>query len=277
MKFWGDSVSQCPEWVELLVIAWRSGTLLDEDPGRLLERLEATAAGSAEVPDLPSEEPGVREIAAERLRELRESADARARYGALLRDFWGALEPFWRSTGRRVAGEMAAELRRKLRECDDLRAVLPSSSFVRKERYAPLIAASMERGQLVLVPLAMALEGKLMYALPDLVVIGHGPEADRTLSREREQAAAAAARLKVLADPTRNAILGRILHHPTSITDLASMLDLSQPTVSVHVKMLREAGLVKAEKSGASTLYSAERATIERFVTSALSGLTGLS
>ena len=100
----------------------------------------------------------------------------------------------------------------------------------------------------------------------DTLLISFGPEAGSKAKRRREQAEAAAGRFKVLSDPTRVAILSRVLQMPTSITDLALYFDLSQPTVSVHMKMLREAGLLESTRSGAQTLYTASPEHVRDFV-----------
>ena len=61
-------------------------------------------------------------------------------------------------------------------------------------------------------------------------------------------AAAAAARLDrtfaALADPTRRAILARLAAGEASVMELAKPFDLSQPTISKHIKVLERAGLV---------------------------------
>jgi DNA-binding transcriptional ArsR family regulator len=47
-----------------------------------------------------------------------------------------------------------------------------------------------------------------------------------------------------LADPTRRAILARLVSGPASVTELAAPFDMSLPAVSKHLKMLERAGLV---------------------------------
>jgi DNA-binding transcriptional ArsR family regulator len=47
-----------------------------------------------------------------------------------------------------------------------------------------------------------------------------------------------------LADPTRRAILARLTHGPATINELAEPFDMTLPSVSRHVKVLEEAGLV---------------------------------
>jgi ArsR family transcriptional regulator len=56
--------------------------------------------------------------------------------------------------------------------------------------------------------------------------------------------------LRALADPTRLAIFDYLKSGPVAMRDIAQAFSLSQPTVSVHIKRLREAGLVTAERHG---------------------------
>jgi ArsR family transcriptional regulator len=72
-----------------------------------------------------------------------------------------------------------------------------------------------------------------------------------------------AGHFKLVADPTRVLMLCLLLRHDLSVSDLASMLDLSQPTVSAHMKQLREAGLLDSRKVGTATLYRASRERVE--------------
>ncbi|UYN98968.1 MAG: winged helix-turn-helix transcriptional regulator [Devosia sp.] len=52
-----------------------------------------------------------------------------------------------------------------------------------------------------------------------------------------------------LADPTRRAILARLLDGPASINQLAEPFAMTLPTVSRHIKVLADAGLVEKEKA----------------------------
>jgi len=58
-----------------------------------------------------------------------------------------------------------------------------------------------------------------------------------------------------LADPTRILILYSLAEHPHYVTELAESLDIKQPTVSHHLKVLRERGLVTAVREGNSVRY----------------------
>jgi len=58
-----------------------------------------------------------------------------------------------------------------------------------------------------------------------------------------------------LADPTRIVILYELFESPRYVTQLAESLNLSQPLVSRHLKVLRERGMVLATRTGSSVEY----------------------
>ncbi|MCV9994399.1 metalloregulator ArsR/SmtB family transcription factor [Paeniglutamicibacter sp. ZC-3] len=73
------------------------------------------------------------------------------------------------------------------------------------------------------------------------------------------EAEALAARFKALADPNRLRILSIVSSSPeaeTCVCDLSEPLGLGQPTVSHHLKVMVEAGLLNREKRGVWAYYS---------------------
>ncbi len=52
------------------------------------------------------------------------------------------------------------------------------------------------------------------------------------------------ATLAALADPTRRAILARLAQGEASVTELVRPFDISQPSISKHLKVLERAGLI---------------------------------
>jgi ArsR family transcriptional regulator len=59
-----------------------------------------------------------------------------------------------------------------------------------------------------------------------------------------------------LADPKRILILYALSEKPCNVNELAANLGLNQPMVSRHLKVLRERGMVQANRTGASVEYS---------------------
>lgn len=60
-----------------------------------------------------------------------------------------------------------------------------------------------------------------------------------------------------LADPTRREILARVAERPRSVTELASGLPVSRPAVSQHLRVLRDAELVRVRAVGTRRIYTA--------------------
>jgi DNA-binding transcriptional ArsR family regulator len=59
----------------------------------------------------------------------------------------------------------------------------------------------------------------------------------------------------VLAEPTRRRILDLLLHDERPVNELVSTLKVSQPGVSKHLRVLREAGLVEVRTDAQRRLY----------------------
>jgi DNA-binding transcriptional ArsR family regulator len=83
--------------------------------------------------------------------------------------------------------------------------------------------------------------------------------------------------LDALGDPTRRAIFEQIGEGPSAVVDLADRLPVSRPAVSQHLKILKEAGLVRDVQVGTRRVYSLDpdgvaglRDYLERFWNTAL-------
>ena len=71
-----------------------------------------------------------------------------------------------------------------------------------------------------------------------------------------QAAAELADRFRALADPTRVAIVNRLSGaDELCVCDLTAAFDLSQPTISHHLRILRAAGLVEATRRGTWAYY----------------------
>jgi ArsR family transcriptional regulator len=76
----------------------------------------------------------------------------------------------------------------------------------------------------------------------------------------RAQAEQVAPLLKALADPVRLRLMSLVASHPggeACVCDLNEAFDLSQPTISHHLKVLHEAGLLDRDKRGVWVYYRA--------------------
>jgi ArsR family transcriptional regulator, arsenate/arsenite/antimonite-responsive transcriptional repressor len=72
--------------------------------------------------------------------------------------------------------------------------------------------------------------------------------------------------LQAAADPTRLAILRQLSEEiEVCACDFTACCDVSQPTVSHHLKVLREAGWIEAERRGSWVWYSLRPRAAARF------------
>jgi ArsR family transcriptional regulator len=104
-----------------------------------------------------------------------------------------------------------------------------------------------------------------MKSIAVLPTICCGPETETLTVAERDQLAA---RFKALADPTRVAIINSLsAADEVCVCNLTETFALSQPTISHHLKILREAGLVESSRRGTWAYY--------RLVPEAIAALRG--
>jgi DNA-binding transcriptional ArsR family regulator len=64
--------------------------------------------------------------------------------------------------------------------------------------------------------------------------------------------------LAVLAEPTRRRIVDALRLTESSVGDLVAALDMSQPAVSKHLRVLRDAGVVSARTQAQQRIYRLE-------------------
>lgn len=66
--------------------------------------------------------------------------------------------------------------------------------------------------------------------------------------------------LEVLAEPARRRIVDTLLTRDASVGDLVEALGMSQPAVSKHLRVLRDAGIVTARVQAQQRIYRLEAA-----------------
>jgi len=69
--------------------------------------------------------------------------------------------------------------------------------------------------------------------------------------------------LRALADPTRREIFESLRSGPRAVGELAAGLPVSRPAVSQHLKVLKEAGLVRERRQGTRCFYSIDPLGLE--------------
>ena len=69
----------------------------------------------------------------------------------------------------------------------------------------------------------------------------------------------------LLGDPSRRAIIERLSAGPCTVADLADGMPISRPAVSQHLKVLRDAGVVRDAAQGRHRVYSIDASRLERY------------
>jgi ArsR family transcriptional regulator len=74
------------------------------------------------------------------------------------------------------------------------------------------------------------------------------------------------ATIRALADPTRREILRMLRERNLAAGEIAARFEMTAPTVSHHLSVLKEAGLVQAERNGRSVVYSIDTTVVHEFL-----------
>ncbi len=70
--------------------------------------------------------------------------------------------------------------------------------------------------------------------------------------------------LQALADPTRRAVFDIVRAKSSSVREITDELPVSQPAVSQHLRVLRDAELVTSDAIGARRIYRADRRGVDQ-------------
>jgi ArsR family transcriptional regulator, arsenate/arsenite/antimonite-responsive transcriptional repressor len=76
--------------------------------------------------------------------------------------------------------------------------------------------------------------------------------------------------IRALADPTRREILRVLRKGDLSAGDIAARFDMTAPSISHHLNVLKEAGLVSSERDGRHIIYSLNSTTLQDLMTELL-------
>lgn len=77
---------------------------------------------------------------------------------------------------------------------------------------------------------------------------------------------------KALADPTRRRILQLLREKEMTAGEIADQFDLAKPTLSGHFAVLKEAGLIQAEKVGVTITYRLNVSVLEEALLALMDG-----
>lgn len=235
--------------------ALEGGYAWDATPERFLADLPRVARGAREL-DQAEEASSM----SDELRRFLEETDPDLWSAALadvLRTLWSAIEPYWLAEGRPAAEAAALQVEARLQETGDVVRALPPHHFAQFEALADELRAEAQRGPLWIFPMALSPGGGVHLSSSAATAVGFGLQTETVHARTEAQVEAVARRAKALSDPTRLMLLSLLARYPATrltVGDLARQLGVSQPTVSGHLKILREAGLVTVTRRGNRSL-----------------------
>ncbi|MGA2530267.1 MAG: metalloregulator ArsR/SmtB family transcription factor [Acidimicrobiales bacterium] len=243
-KFWPDAVS---DFGEELVLADGAGVIDSVEIEKLLAGIaEAAARGSGEL-RLASEDESDRAVFLDRLERLRRSTRLRREYVSMLRELWDSLGATWQNDGQRAVEAATKRYRHKLERGSKWFDLVVADSGHLSAHLPGLLERVAPVGAVRIAPSFFSGQG-LLLDLPSGILVGVPAGATDQVARERTERVAK--RLKALADPTRLAIVYRLGEGSMTVGEIAGAFELAQPTVSTHVKILREAGVVSGSRHG---------------------------
>lgn len=257
--FWSDGMRG---FAEVEVLAHIAGSLEAVDFTELRQRCDATLRSASLDLNirLMSEAPEVEAILLARLRSLHESEELRERYFALLSDVWSVVASWWESEGIRTLRRVAAETQRKLAAGSPWYELVDVNCSAFDDRISGIVERFEDGKAVKIAPCAFF--GKALYfEFDEYILIGFGIGSDVDSAKQR--VAGAIGPLRALADPTRLAIYEFLKRGPSTVKEISESFSLSQPTVSVHVKRLRDVGLVTATRNGTQLEIDIDRAAAD--------------
>lgn len=238
--FWDDGYGGGEE---LVVLAHHHGLLATTDFDELGAGLRARPGAIDDGLRLASEQDEARAAVAWRVDRLRRSAKRRAAYVDMLESVWGELRAEWVSVGHRRVVQAADRYRARLRNGVAWPELAPNGKV---DQFMPGLLDRVGYDIAITLVPTLAFGRMFVLDLGDTVVVAvpTRPLAPGELGTEH-----LTRRLKALAHPTRLAIMRDLATTSRSIGDLADTFGLAQPTVTNHVKLLRDAGLLRPDES----------------------------
>lgn len=274
-SLWSDGLEGAPE---LLVAADHADALEVRSYPVLRSALEGAIDDMPCDQELASERAEDRVAVRSRLADLARSRSRRRIYLELLGDVWNGLGQWWSEEGTGLAHAASAAAARVLAaggawtDVVARSALLPGGSAAGGPAASPVAAGASELVRQTSLPVVLVpgvLGGASTYLqLPRFVMVGFDASAGGPRATVGEALAPdeLARRLRALADPTRLSILVLLASGPRSVGELTARCNVSQPTVSGHVKLLREAGFVRGRRRSGRVDLDLDRSAVDSLV-----------
>lgn len=245
-----------------MMLACELGYWNDPNPRRFLRDLPLLPA---QLPRHLAEHPN-RDWDEELQKRTHQLAENPATWSDLMNRLNEALVTEWQETGRHTVDEHRRQFDSTYAETGDIIKALPPYHFIRFEKTAASIRTVEGKQEIVVVPLYFAAAGGFSFSGGGRQFVGFGLRSEHVFDDIRNRVDREARKIKALSDPTRLLLLTLIARYSgfsLTVGDLAQYLGVSQPTVSGHLKILRESGLVEVERQGNRSFYRPDTAAIQ--------------
>lgn len=270
-----EQATSCGGFLELTVLAQLCGQLFGTNADAFLDALpDAMAKAPVDALQLPlhSESDDDRRVVLSRLAALRRSKSMRNRYVEVAGHAWAAARPVWEHHGRASVERAVQQWGRQLDGGTGWQDLSDNPCAAFTDHLPKVVSAIGANAQIALLPSYFAHKG-FYVDVKNMLLVSVRSQPSTPVARRRSEGLAR--QLKTISDPTRLAILDALRRSPRSVTELAAEFSLSQPTVSNHVRLLREGGLVTDERHGRRRQLTVSAEAVERLM-SAMHEMLGL-
>jgi DNA-binding transcriptional ArsR family regulator len=271
-EFWNDGTFPP---TELFLIAHWTGMLAEHDPTRLIKDLVRRHPPGEDLGLLTESETDRAAVRA-RLTRLAENSKLRRSYSQLLLEVWQAFAAIREEEDERTR-LTCARLQNRLDEGESLWRLLPEGHMAFNAKLRPLVDDASRHGDVVITPGPFVRSSGHVIHLPRLFHIGVAADPRESTKRRHKDEEQIARWAKLLSERTRVRILLELGREPRSVTELAKLLGISQPAVTEHIRLLREAGLLHSSKHGKRIRYEVSRQQLERLLDGIRLKMLGLS
>lgn len=266
-SFWDDDY---PVGIEIPFVAAYYGYIRDTDAARFFHSLPELMVRNHYATLNRPEEKMVEPVMTESDKRMTEIVDARiARlteaefanlYAELWMEIWEEMQPLWEKEGLPLCVREAERINQALLNGENVLDIVPREHLGHLERYSSIVTTYSQQSFVLVTPMYfISVGGHTIYA-EEMLCIGYGIQNENAAQALAQRCQNLAQQVKALADPTRLMILSLIseFKHDITVGDLAKRFGVSQPTISGHLKILREAELVQVTREGNRAYYSAD-------------------
>ena len=241
-EFWSDAARNFDEF---FVIAQWGGALFDLNPTDLFDRMpDILKSGAFQELALSSERPDERAALERRIQRLTREPELLAAYITMLDEAWRYIQVEWRTVGLRTSRDACRAWRSSLADGTELTAMLAPDHALFQVGLVPLLQAALAKHEVTLSPLYYCLRGHVCD-LPGALSVGVAALAPSTRNAYGSRGRVVASYARVVANPSRAAVLAVLLDTSASVRELTLATGIAATTVRAHLGVLKTAGMIQ--------------------------------